>query len=385
MIWTRYSNQIKVGGIPLTDNRIEKFAQILIDYSTNVKENDKVAIITGTAATPLVQTLYSMILDRGAHPHILLEFEDQDEIFFSHANENQMDYVNEFYKYAFKKCDVLLKIRAQTNTRALSSVEPALQSRRQKALATLLNAQINRGADGELRWMSTLYPTQAFAIEAGMGFAEFQDFVYSACHADETSSDPVAYWQSVKQEQDKIIERIEGHDKVQVRGPNVDLTLSISGRIFKNACGENNMPDGEIYTGPVEDSANGWVRFSYPAVSQSRVVEGIELTFENGKVIKSTAEKNQDFLLKMLDTDPGASYLGEFAIGTNYQIDRAIKNILFDEKIGGSFHLAVGASYPETGGVNKSAVHWDMICDIQDDSEILVDGELVYQNGKFII
>ena len=246
----------------MTDKRIEKFAQILVDYSTDVKENDRVGIITSTAATPLVKTLYSMILERGAHPHVLLEFEDQEELFFSHADENQLDYVNKFYKYAFKKCDVLLKIRAQTNTRALSNVDPALQSRRQKALSPLLNAQINRGAEGELRWMSTLYPTQAYAMEADMGFEEFQDFVYRACHAGEGTTDPVAYWQSVKQDQKKIIERIEGHDKVQLRGHNVDLSLSVAGRKFKNASGENNMPDGEIYTGPVEDSANGWVHFT---------------------------------------------------------------------------------------------------------------------------
>lgn len=180
------------------------------------------------------------------------------------------------------------------------------------------------------------------------------------------------------------MERIEGHDQVVVRGPNVDLALSIKGRTFRNASGQHNMPDGEIYTAPVEDTANGWVRFPYPAISQGRVVEGIELIFEAGKVVQARAQKNQDFLLQMLATDPGACFLGEFAIGTNFEINRFTGNILFDEKIGGTFHLAVGSGYPETGSQNKSAIHWDMICDLRTDSEIIVDGEPVYRNGQFV-
>ena len=368
----------------MTDKRVEKFAHILVDYSTKVKKGDNVTILTGTAAMPLVKELYALVLERGGNPQVLLEFEDQEEIFFAHAKGEQLDFLPTFHKLAFEESDVLLKVRAQTNTRALNSVDPSLQARRQKTLAPLLHAQINRGAEGKLRWMSTLFPTQAYAMEADMGFEEFQDFAFRACHADEDTSDPVAYWEEINKNQQRCVQLFEGHDLVELHGPNVDLKLSIAGRIFKNASGENNMPDGEIYTGPVEDSANGWVRFTYPAVAQSRVVEGVELTFQDGKVVKATAEKNQDFLLQMLDTDPGARYLGEFAVGTNYQIDRSIKNILFDEKIGGSFHLAVGASYPETGGVNKSVVHWDMICDLKHDSEILVDGEVVYRNGEFL-
>jgi aminopeptidase len=243
---------------------------------------------------------------------------------------------------------------------------------------------MERGAAGSLRWMSTLFPTRAYAMEAEMGFQEYQDFVFRACHADLDTADPVTYWQAVQHEQDAIIARIQGHDQVVLRGPNVDLTLSVKGRKFMNACGTNNMPDGEIYTGPVEESANGWVRFTYPAVTQGWVVEGIELKFEDGKVVSATAEKNQDFLLRMLEADPGARYLGEFAIGTNYEIDRFTRSILFDEKIGGSFHLAVGAGYPETGSHNKSIIHWDMICDMRQDSEILIDGDIFYRNGQFI-
>jgi aminopeptidase len=368
----------------LTDRQIEKFAHILVDYSTQVKPGDRVAITTSTAAESLVQVLYGLILERGGYPHVLMDFADQDEIFYAHAKNEQLDYVPAFHKMAYESFDVLLKVRADTNTRALTNVDPARQARRNKSLAPLLRAQLKRGAEGSLRWMSTLFPTRAYAMEADMGFEEFQDFVFGACHADDQTADPVAFWQSVKAQQQKYIERLEGHNRVEIRGPNADLTLSIKERKFVNGSGQNNMPDGEIFTGPVENSLNGWVRYSYPAIYQGRVVEGVELTFKEGKVIKASAAKNQPILLQMIDSDAGARYVGEFAIGTNYQIQRFSKNILFDEKIGGSFHMALGAGYPETGSKNKSVIHWDMICDLRLDSEILVDDEIVYQNGRFV-
>ena len=195
---------------------------------------------------------------------------------------------------------------------------------------------------------------------------------------------PIEYWQSVKEEQSRIVIALNGHEQVEVRGPNCDLRLSIKDRKFLNACGENNMPDGEVFTGPVEDSVEGHVRFSYPSVLLGNEVEGVELVFKEGKVVEAHAEKNQQFLDTMLETDEGARYLGEFAVGLNYGVDRITKNILFDEKIGGSIHMALGAGYPETGSVNKSAIHWDMITDMRDGGEILVDGELFYKDGRFV-
>lgn len=368
----------------MTDSRIEKFAHILVDYSTRVQPGDQVAITTTYAAQPLVEALYALILDRGAYPYVLADFPGQDEIFYAHAGEDHLDWTPRFHKTAFEEFDVLIKIRAETNTRALSKVDAGRQARRQKALAPLLQAQMRRGAESSLRWMSSQFPTPAYAMESEMGFQEYQDFFYQACHADDATPDPVAYWLGVEQKQRQIVERIQGHDRVELRGPHVDLRLSIKERKFINASGKNNMPDGEIYTGPVEESADGWVQFTYPAVTNGRVIEGVELTFQDGKVVQAKAARNEAFLHQMLETDPGARYLGEFAIGTNYEIDRFTRNILFDEKIGGSFHLAVGAGYPETGSRNKSVIHWDMICDMRQDSEILVDGEVIYRNGEFI-
>lgn len=178
---------------------------------------------------------------------------------------------------------------------------------------------------------------------------------------------------------------LSGKDEVVVKGPNVDLKLSIKGRNFINSDGKTNMPSGEIFTGPVEDSVEGWVRFTYPAIRLGREVEGIELKFEKGKVVEATAEKNEPFLLEMLEVDEGARYVGEFAIGTNKRINRFIKNMLFDEKTGGTIHMALGAGYPQTGSVNKSGIHWDMICDMRDGGQIYVDGELFYEAGEFKI
>lgn len=365
----------------MADIRIERFAQILVDHSAQIKPGDRVAVEATTAAAPLVQALYAAILERGGHPCLLLDLPDQDEIFFNVAKDEQLDVTPPFLKLAYDQFESRIRIHSATNSRALTHVDPARQKRRQKALAPILEAQMRRGADRSFKWVTTLYPTEGYAIEAEMGLREFENFAFRACHADE--SDPVAFWKNVEASQARIIARLEGHNQIVLRGPNVDLSLSIKGRKFMNGAGQNNMPDGEVFTGPVEDSVNGWVRYSYPAIYNGVMVEGVELTFSNGKVTKAKAEKNQGILLEMLESDPGARYVGEFAIGTNYEIDRFSHNILFDEKLGGSFHMALGAGYPETGSKNKSIIHWDMICGMKNDSEILVDGEVIYKDGQF--
>jgi aminopeptidase len=365
----------------MADARVEKFAQILVDYSTETKPGDRVAIEATTAAAPLVRALCATVLERGGHPHLLLELPDQDEILFAHAKDDQLDFIPTFRKLAYERFESRIRVQSLTNPRALTSVDPARQKRHQKALSPILETQMRRGADRSLKWVSTLYPTEGYAMEAEMSLADFEDFVYRACHADD--ADPVAYWKQVEANQARIVTRLAGHDQVVLRGPNVNLSLSINGRTFINAAGKVNMPDGEVFSGPVEDSVNGWVRFTYPAIYVGVLVEGVELTFSKGKVTKAQATKNQAFLLEMLASDPGASYVGEFAIGTNYEIDRFSHNILFDEKLGGSFHMALGAGYPDTGSKNKSLIHWDMICGMKEDAEILVDGEVIYKNGRF--
>lgn len=369
----------------MTDNRVQKLARILVDHSARIQPGDRILLEATTAAEPLVQALYETVLERGGHPYPLIELPGEKAALYRLGNEAQLEHTPILRKLAYDEFESRIRIHSVMDTRALSGVEPAKQALHDAAEQPILEAQLARGAAKQFKWVTTLYPTQAYADEAGMSLAEFQDFVFAACHADDQTADPLAYWQGVKERQQDLIDRIHGHDLVELKGPNVDLRLSIKGRTFNNAFGEHNMPDGEIYTGPVENSLQGWVRYTYPAIKDGRVVEGIELHFKEGKAHQAISKTNQDYLQSQLDSDAGARYVGEFAIGTNFEISRFTGNILFDEKIGGSFHMALGAGYPETGSQNKSAIHWDMICDMRQDSEILLDGEVIYKNGEFIL
>ena len=277
------------------------------------------------------------------------------EAFYRLATDDQINHLSPLDEFVVENIDVSIGIRADSNTREMSGADPAKQSQRRKALMPLFKTTMQRSATGEFRWVGTLYPTNAYAQDAEMSLRDYEEFVYGACFCDQ--DDPVARWQEVHDMQQKLVDWLVGKREVRVTGPNADLTLSIEDRVFMNSDGHKNMPSGEIFTGPVEDSVEGWVRFTYPAVTAGREVEGIELKFEKGKVVEASAKKGEEFLLKMLDTDPGARYVGEFAIGTNDGIKRFTKNILFDEKIGGSFHMAVGFGFPETGrqGFNPSS------------------------------
>lgn len=371
----------------MADLRVTKFANVLVQHSARVVPGDRILLEGTTAAEPLLRELYVQILEKGGHPHLMVALPgtmpfSQDEMYLTYAKDTQLDFVPTFYKMAYEQFEGRIRIHSATNTKGTSNIDPAKIQRRSKATSVITEAQFRRGGAGEFKWVTTLYPTEAYAQDANMSLKEYEDFVFGAVHTNE--EDPIAFWKSVEQKQQSAVDFMKGKNQVVLRGPNVDLTLSVKGRTFMNSFGTFNMPDGEIYTGPVEDSVNGWVKFTYPANYGGTSVEGAELTFSNGRVGTAKADKNQDFLLKTLESDGGSRHLGEFAIGTNFDIQQFTGNILFDEKIGGSFHMALGAGYPETGSKNKSAIHWDMICDMRTDSEILVDGELFYKNGQFV-
>jgi aminopeptidase len=238
-----------------------------------------------------------------------------------------------------------------------------------------------RMAEGKAKWVGTQYPCLSYAQEAEMSLREYEEFVYSATFANQP--DPIAAWENIRKNQQKYVDFLKGKKTIYIRGDHADLHLSVDGRTFINEGGEENMPGGEVFTSPVENSANGWIDFTYPAIMHGHEVQGIRLEFKDGKVIKATAEKNEDFLIKMLDVDENARYLGEFAFGTNYGIQRFTKNLLFDEKIGGTIHLALGEGFEDAGGKNMSSIHWDMICDMHH-GEILADGEIFYKDGHFV-
>ncbi|MCA9971855.1 MAG: aminopeptidase [Anaerolineales bacterium] len=367
----------------MSDPRVTQLADLLVNYSVAVQPGETVFISGTPHAMPLVVETYRHVLRAGGLPTVYLEDDVFTEILLCEGNDAQLQHVAPPLRLAMESYDCRIGIRGAANTRTLSNVDLARQQRRQAATRELTQTFMRRSAAGELRWVGTLYPTQAYAQDADMSLDDFADFVYRACHVDQP--DPVAWWLQFKERQQKLVDWLHGRSHVQVKGPNVDLTLSIADRTFVNSHGRRNMPCGEIFTGPVEDSVNGWIRFTYPAIYQGREVEGVELRFEDGRVVAASARKNEAFLHSVLDTDAGARYLGEFAVGTNHGIDRFTRSILFDEKIGGTIHLAVGAGYPETGSHNKSAVHWDMICDMRDGGQIWVDGELFYDSGRFLL
>jgi aminopeptidase len=364
------------------DPRIKNLAKILVYHSARIVEGDRVAIEATTAAEPLVRALYREILAAGGHPYPLLKIPEQEKELLSLGNNYQIGHVDQLRQRAYQDFESRFRIYSSTNPQQLSSFPGEKQVLLQQSRSPILATQMERGARNEFKWVTTLFPTPAYAEQAGMSIEEYQDFVYKACFAD--LNDPISQWQKIKDQQDAALALFQGGDQIKLKGPNIDLELSVKDRTFFNCYGNGNMPDGEIFTGPVEESLNGWVRYTYPAIHSGVMVKGVELEFKDGAVIKASAEDHEEHLLDMLDSDPGARYAGEFAVGTNKNIQQFTGNILFDEKIGGTIHIALGAGYPETGSQNKSAIHWDMICDMRTDSTITADGILVYQDGDFV-
>lgn len=367
----------------MTDPRIDKLAALLVNYSVAVHQGDKVIIEGSTSAEQLLKAVYVKVLKAGGNPLLMVQPEETQELFFRYASNKQLQHVPEPIKLITEKYDARISIWSTENTKALSNVDPAKTVLHAQSRTELTKTFLQRSASGELRWVGTLFPTNAPAQDAEMSLTEYEDFVYGACMPD--MDDPIGYWKRFSYWQQKIVDWFKGKKRVRVIGPETDLSLSINGRIFENCDGHENMPDGEVFTGPVEDSIEGKVYFSYPAIYHEREVTGVRLWFEHGKVVKATAEKNQDFLLKTLDTDVGARRVGEFAIGTNEGITQFTRQVLFDEKINGSFHMALGTGFPETGSKNESAIHWDMVCDLRNGGEIWVDEKLIYKDGKFVL
>ncbi len=367
----------------MTDPRICAVAKIIVDYSTAVKPGDLVYVETEPAATPMVQELFRLLTKRGAHPVAMVDLPELKRIFLENASDEQLQFMPPVHRLLLETFDVRLDIGAPSNTRELSSVDPARQALRSKSLAPLMKTFMDRSASGSLRWNVFRFPTNAYAQEADMSLTEFEDFVYNACLANDP--DPIESWKRVRARQQILVDWLNGKREVHLIGPDTDLHVGVAGRTWINCWGDMNMPDGEVFTGPEETKVNGTVRFTFPAIHEGREVEDVRLWFEDGVVVKCSAVKNQAYLEQMLHADEGASRLGEFACGTNFGIQRFVKNMLFDEKIGGTVHMALGAGYPETGSVNESGIHWDMICDLRQGGEVYVDGELFAKDGHFIL
>jgi len=367
----------------LTDPRIERLARLIVEYCVNAGKGDEVVINAGIEAYPLVREIVKYLVMRGAYPLLInLSEESITEAFYKYATREVLEYVSDFEKLLMERITVSISVVSPSHTKALNTVDPERIMVRSRARAILTKIFMERSARGELRWNVTAYPTKALAQEAGMSYLDFVDFVYHATYAD--TEDPVSKWREIAAKQEKIASFLNKVSELKFTGPGIDLYVRVEGRKWINDDGKHNMPGGEVFSAPVEDSVEGWIEFDYPAIWRGVEVDGVKLVFKRGEVVEAYAKKSEEFLKKMLETDEGAKRVGEIAFGLNKNIDRFTRMILFDEKIGGTIHLALGSAYPETGGRNTSAIHWDMIKDMKK-HRVYADGDLVYENGEFIL
>ncbi len=371
----------------MRDPRLNKMSEVVVHYSLSVKPGDQVWMTGELEGLPLLEALYEQLIIAGAHVKTTILPSGWDEIFFKHASDNQLARTCPFTLHEADMCDKRIRVIAPSNTRSLSHIDSRKQALASKANQPILSKVLTRSAADELDWIVTLCPTPGGAQEANMGTHEYADFVFAAGHLDE--EDPVARLRMIEAQQQKMVAFVESKKELHFQTPQgTDLRVNIEGMKWINSSGKRNYPDGEIFTGPNLDAAdggvNGVVKYTFPAIWQNTVVEEIQLTFEKGVVVDAKAKRNEPFLKAMIGQDEGAGRLGEIAIGTNYKIKDFTQNILFDEKIGGTFHAALGMGYPETGNTNESALHWDMICDLREGGTISVDGEVISKDGKFL-
>lgn len=376
----------------MRDARLDRLADVLVGYSTRVKEGDVVAILGEPGAQPLVEALYARTLRAGGHPHWIVKSEALQGIMLREGSPEQLRALSPFEMHLVETADVRIVLWAEVNTKAFGRVDPARLAMQQAARRPILKRFMERAATGALRWCGTLYPTAASAQDAEMSLDEYEDFVFRAGKLDE--ADPVAAWRLVHERQERVREALQKCRSVRFHVPahdghdGTDLRVDVSPpSVWINCAGHENFPDGEVFAGP--QGAEGHVNFTFPAVYQGREVEGVRLVFKGGSVVDASAKKNEEFLIRMLDQDAGARTMGEIAIGTNYSIKDFSKNTLFDEKIGGTFHAAVGAGYPESGSTNESGLHWDMVCDLRGlhgkpGGVIEADGKVISRDGRFV-
>jgi aminopeptidase len=367
----------------VTDPRIERLASLLVDYSLELGAGEMLLIEAYDIAGPLVVALHRRAIERGANPYAYLTLDGLDEILVEEASDEQLAFVSDIQRKEIEAVDAVVSIWGRTNTRSFTRLDPARQALLLKGRRSLRNRLWDRIDAGDAKWVGTLMPTNAHAQDAGMSLQEYEDFVYGACHVD-GDEDPAEHWRGVSRELTTRAEELARAHELRIVGEDTDLTLVIEGRSWEAADGRLNMPDGEVFTSPVEDGTEGEIRFTLPAIFNGRAVEDVRLRFEAGRVVHAEAARGEDYLRSLLDMDDGARRLGEAAFGLNYEIDRFTGDILFDEKIGGTMHVALGSSFKQLGGRNESGLHWDLICDLREEGEVYADGELIWRAGAFL-
>ena len=366
----------------MNDVRVERLADLIADYSLALREGQVFRIDALDVAAPLGLALYRAALRAGAHPYANIGLAGLMESLLRHASDEQLAYISPLQWEEIERLDALVTVWSEVNTRALSRVPPDRHAAYIAAQRRLSNRRWERISRGEMSWCGTLFPTNAHAQEAEMSLSEYEDFVFTACHVHE--DDAASHWRRVSADLAARAAELARVSELHVVGPDTDLRISVEGRSWLAADGRYNLPDGEVFTSPVETETEGEIRYTFPALYHGREVEDVRLRFEEGRVVYAEASRGDDYLQSLLAMDDGARVLGEVAFGLNYEIDRFTRNILFDEKIGGTMHFALGSGFPQTGGENTSGLHWDMICDLRREGEVYADGELVWKDGRFL-
>ncbi|MEM7103105.1 MAG: aminopeptidase [Bacteroidota bacterium] len=362
-------------------NILSKYAKLLVNYSLEIQPGERLFVKTTTLAEPLVREIFREVLKAGGYMETFFDFREKDRIFYEEANEEQLKYVPPYFKKSMETYDAYLNIRAQFNLRETATIDIAKAKINKEAQSEMWQTYFKRTATRDLKRSLCQYPTIAYAQEAGMSLEEYEKFVYNACFLYE--DDPVSKWLEVRAYQQKIVDFLNQREVIRYKHPEFDISFRTKGRTWINSDGQTNMPSGEVYTSPEEDSVNGIIHFSFPAIRAGYEVEEVTLWVENGEITKWDAKRGKEYLDEIFKI-PGSTRFGEAAIGTNRNIQTMTKNILFDEKIGGTVHMAIGQSYLQAGGKNTSAIHWDMITDMTNGGEIFADDELIYKNGEFL-
>ncbi len=367
----------------MSDPRVERLADLLVGYSLRLQPGQVLRVDGSEQAAPLILALHRAALAAGAHPYANVELDGLAELVVRHGSDEQLSYISPVEWREVETVDALVTIWSESNTRSFTRADPGRHRRYIAARREVSNKRWERIARDEVGWCGTLFPTHAQAQEAEMSLGEYERFVYGACHVVEPG-DAVAHWEGVSQAlADRAAELAQARE-LRIVGPDTDLRVVVDGRAWMAADGRLNMPDGEVFTSPVETATEGEVRFSFPAIFLGREVDDVRLRFAGGRVVAAEAARGAEYLEALLDMDDGARILGEVAFGLNYEIDRFTRNILFDEKIGGTLHLALGSGFQQLGGQNESGLHWDMICDLRAEGEVYADGELVWKAGAFL-
>jgi aminopeptidase len=365
------------------DPRVEKLADLITGYSLALDEGQVFRIDGEESAIPLVASMYRFALRRGALPYVHVRPAGLEEILLAEGDDDQLTYISEGERQQSELLDAWATIWSTSNTRALTRADPERRKLQLSAHYRMVNRRWQRISAGELAWCGTLMPTAAHAQDAEMSLAEYEEFVYGACHV-RVDDDPIAHWESTSAELTARARELETVRELRIVGPDTDLRVVVEGRPWRPSEGRHNMPDGEVFTSPVETGTEGEIYFAFPSIFQGREVESVRLRFEEGRVVRAEASSGEDYLRALIATDEGSSVLGEVAFGLNYEINRFTRDILFDEKIGGTMHVALGGGFEEAGTQNTSDLHWDLICDLREEGEVYADGELVWKAGAFL-